>query len=212
MNPESLIFDIDGTLWDTRALVAEGFNRQLKKEGLEHLYVTAETFRPLFGKIYDEISDIIFTSVPAPERYRLVERCMAEEDRLLHEHPCQVGFPGVKQTLTELAKHHRLFIVSNCQQGYPELCIRKLGLEGLFEGHLCHGDTGTSKGKTILTLMEKHHITSCAYIGDTQGDYEATVEAGVPFVWAAYGFGQPEAYDAKAQAVTDLPGIFCETN
>ena len=26
MNYESLIFDIDGTLWDSRALVAEGYN------------------------------------------------------------------------------------------------------------------------------------------------------------------------------------------
>ena len=30
MNYESLIFDIDGTLWDSRALVAEGYNIQLK--------------------------------------------------------------------------------------------------------------------------------------------------------------------------------------
>ena len=32
MNYESLIFDIDGTLWDSRALVAKGYNIQLKKE------------------------------------------------------------------------------------------------------------------------------------------------------------------------------------
>mgnify|MGYP002510579834 CR=1 FL=1 len=37
MNYESLIFDIDGTLWDSRALVAEGYNIQLKAEGLEFL-------------------------------------------------------------------------------------------------------------------------------------------------------------------------------
>ena len=41
MNYESLIFDIDGTLWDSRALVAEGYNLQLKDEGLEHLFVNA---------------------------------------------------------------------------------------------------------------------------------------------------------------------------
>lgn len=33
MNYESLIFDIDGTLWDSRALVAEGYNIQLKRRG-----------------------------------------------------------------------------------------------------------------------------------------------------------------------------------
>ena len=66
------------------------------------------------------------------------------------------------------------------------------------------GDTGTSKGKTIRTLMEKYNITSCAYIGDTQGDYEATVEAGVPFLWASYGFGTPAGYAGKIDSFTDL--------
>ena len=31
---ESIIFDIDGTLWDSRALVAEGYNIQLRSEGM----------------------------------------------------------------------------------------------------------------------------------------------------------------------------------
>ena len=48
---KSLIFDIDGTLWDSRQLVAEGYNLQLEKEGLRHLFVTAEDLRPLFGKV-----------------------------------------------------------------------------------------------------------------------------------------------------------------
>ena len=34
MRFESLIFDIDGTLWDSRTLVAEGYNLQLRDEGL----------------------------------------------------------------------------------------------------------------------------------------------------------------------------------
>lgn len=106
--------------------------------------------------------------------------------------------------MEKLAEKHRLFIVSNSQQGYPELCIEKLGLTDLIQDHLCFGDTGTSKGKTIRALMEKHGITDCAYIGDTQGDYEATVEAGVPFIWAAYGFGEPAGYDHKIDTFADL--------
>ena len=51
MNYESLIFDIDGTLWDSRALVAEGYNIQLNKEGLSRYCITAETMKPLFGRV-----------------------------------------------------------------------------------------------------------------------------------------------------------------
>jgi len=204
MNYESLIFDIDGTLWDSRALVAEGYNIQLKEEGLEHLSVNSEIFLTLFGKVMTEIADVIFASVPVPERYALMERCMDTENRYLYENECSIGYPRVKETVAELAKKYRLFIVSNSQCGYPELCMDKLGLTPYIEGHLCFGDTGTSKGKTIRTLMEKHNIQSCAYIGDTQGDYEATVEAEVPFIWAAYGFGTPDGYAARIDSFEEL--------
>ena len=204
MNYESLIFDIDGTLWDSRALVAEGYNIQLEKEGLSRYCITAETLKPLFGRVMTEIADVLFADFPEKERYALMVRCMETENRHLHENPCHIGYPGVRETMEALAKTHRLFIVSNSQQGYPELCISKLGLTGCITGHLCFGDTGTSKGKTIRTLMEKYNITSCAYIGDTQGDYEATVEAGVPFLWASYGFGTPAGYAGKIDSFTDL--------
>ena len=197
MNYESLIFDIDGTLWDSRALVAEGYNLQLKAENLSHLCVTAEDLKPLFGKVMTEIADSILASIPEKDRYDLMERCMATENKYLEENPCHIGYPGVQETVEALSKRYRLFIVSNSQRGYPELCMEKLGLTPYIQGHLCFGDTGTSKGKTILTLMERYGIASCAYVGDTQGDYEATVEAGVPFIWCSYGFGTPTDYAEK---------------
>ena len=204
MKFESLIFDIDGTLWDSRALVAEGYNIQLTAEGLSHLCVTAEDLKPLFGKVMTEIADAILATVPEAERYDLMERCMATENRYLEENPCHIGYPGVKETVAKLAETYRLFIVSNSQCGYPELCMEKLGLTPYIQGHLCFGDTGTSKGRTIRTLMEKHNITSCAYVGDTQGDYEATVEADVPFIWCTYGFGTPEGFAARVDSFEQL--------
>ena len=204
MNWEALILDIDGTLWDSRALVAEGYNIQLKEEGLAHLCVNAEVLKPLFGKVQEEIADVLFASIPAPERYRLMIRCMDRECVYLEENPCRIGYPGVRETLEKLTGKYRLFIVSNSQKGYPELCMEKMGLTPYIEGHLCFGDTGTSKGQTIRTLMEKYNIQSCAYIGDTQGDYEATLEAKVPFIWAAYGFGSPAGYDVKINSFEEL--------
>jgi len=204
MKYESLIFDIDGTLWDSRALVAEGYNIQLKKEGLEHLFVDAETLRPLFGKVMTAIADSIFASVPLPQRYDLMERCMDTENKYLFENECKIGYPGVKETLEELSKKHRLFIVSNSQRGYPELCIEKLGLGEYIEGHMCFGDTGTSKGQTILSLIKKHKIGSCVYIGDTQGDLEACEEAGIPFIFCGYGLGRADRWDARIESIDEL--------
>ena len=205
MKLESLIFDIDGTLWDSRALVAEGYNIQLRSEGLAHLCVDAEALRPLFGKTMADIADVMLAEIPTPERYALMERCMDTENRYLAENECRIGYTGVKETLEQLKQEYRLFIVSNAQCGYPELCMEKLGLTHLFEGHLCYGDTGTEKGETILELMRRHNIQSAAYIGDTQGDFEATQVADIPFIWAAYGFGSPSGAAGRIKDIRHLP-------
>ena len=204
MHYESLIFDIDGTLWDSRQLVAEGYNLQLRDEGLEHLCVNAEQLRPLFGKVLKDIADILFASIDKDKRYDLMKRCMDRENRYLQENECRIGYPQVKETLEALAQKHRLFIVSNSEKGYPDLCMDKLGLRHLISGYLCFGDTGTSKGQTILRLMREHEISSCIYIGDTQGDLEACQEAGIPFIFAAYGLGQAESWDARIDSIEAL--------
>ena len=208
MEFESLIFDIDGTLWDSRAMVAEGYNIQLHKEGLDHLAVTRDDLTPLFGKVKEELADALFGSISQPERYDLINRCMDMERKHMAASECAIGFPAVKETLEQLAKKYRLFIVSNCDCGYPELCMEKLGLEQLIQGHLCYGDTGTAKGQTILRLMQTHGISSACYIGDTQGDATAAKVAGIPFVYCAYGFGKVDGFWKSIDCFADLLKLF----
>ena len=208
MKPESLIFDIDGTLWDSRAIIAEGYNEVLTQAGYPELCVTAEDLKKLFGKTMTEIGDILLATVPAEQRYPLMERCIDVGDGKLLDDPCDIGYPGVVETLEELSRRYRLFIVSNSQAGYPQTTMEKLGITHLIEGHLCFGDTGTDKGTTIRILMERHGIQSAVYIGDTQGDFEASRNAGIPFVWAGFGFGVPESYAYKADSFSELAEIF----
>ena len=205
MKYESIIFDIDGTLWDSRALVAEGYNIQLRRENLHHLQTDADVLLKLFGRTMAEIADNLFPEIPEAERYALMDRCIESEDEYLHQHPCDsIAYPGIRQTMEELAKSHRLFIVSNGQKGYPQLAAEKLGVSQLISGYLSYGDTGTDKGQTILTLMKNHNITDAVYVGDTQGDYESTLTAGIDFVWADYGFGKPESCVAVIHQFSDL--------
>lgn len=207
MTVKSIIFDIDGTLWDSRVQVAEGYNEQLMAEGLPHLCVTAEQLKSLFGKTMTEIADILFHEMPEAERYPLMERCMSRENGHILQSDTIRGYPGVTETLHQLAKDYELYIVSNSQQGYPEVCMQKMGLTDIIRDHLCFGDTGTEKGLTILELMRRNNITDAVYIGDTQGDYEATLVAGIPFVWAAYGFGTPAGFVARFDEASQLPDV-----
>ena len=205
MKYESIIFDIDGTLWDSRVLIAEGYNIQLRKEGLHHLQTNEDVLLRLFGRTVSDLADNMFPDFPPEERYALMDRCVESENAYLEQQPCDtVAYPDIKSTMEELAKKHRLFIVSNGQKGYPQLAAKKLGVAHLIEGSLSYGDTGTPKGETIRTLMKDHNITSAVYVGDTQGDYEATLAAGIDFIWADYGFGKPDACQGTIHCFKDL--------
>ena len=205
MKYESIIFDIDGTLWDSRALIAEGYNIQLRKEGLHHLQTNEEVLLKLFGRTMSEIADNLFPEFTPEERYALMDRCIESEDAYLNAHPCDtIAYPDIQSTMEQLAKKHRLFIVSNGQKGYPQLAAKKLGVAHLITGYLSYGDTGTEKGETIRILMKDHSITDAVYVGDTQGDYEATKDAGIDFIWADYGFGKPESCNATIHGFKDL--------
>ena len=208
MEFESLIFDIDGTLWDSRELVAEGWNARLRIEGLDHLCMKPEELTPLFGKVAKDLADVLFAPLPEEERMPLMNRCMDHEIGYLWENDCRVGYPKVRETLEELAKTHRLFIVSNSQTGYPQVCIEKLGIGHLIEGHSCFGDTGICKGETIKKLMVDYGVRSACYIGDTQGDADASALAGLPFVYCGYGFGQVKEYWKKIDNFEDLKNLF----
>lgn len=77
-------------------------------------------------------------------------------------------------------------------------------MDHLITGYLSYGDTGTHKGETIRILMKDQKITSAVYVGDTQGDYEVTVDAGIDFIWADYGFGKPDACHGTIHSFKEL--------
>lgn len=207
MNYESLIFDVDGTLWDCRVLLADAYNAQLKAEGMEP-YITMEILNPVLGKTMTVTADGLFPQVAAPERYALMDRCIVRLNAHLEKYASPaIGYDALRSTMETLSKSHRLFIVSNGPKGYAQLAGKSLGLADLITGYLSWGDTLKPKGQTIAQLMKEHNIESAVYIGDTQGDLEACVEAGIPFVWASYGFGAPERYDYKIDSFAQLTGL-----
>lgn len=207
MHAESLIFDVDGTLWNSVDLVVKGWNLALEEAGLAPTCM-AEGIRPLFGKTMDEIARAFLPDQAPKRRQEIMDSCMVWEERVMQADPCDIFYPGVRHGLEALAQRHRLFIVSNCQRGYIELLLEKRNLGTWIRDHACFGETGLCKGETIRLLMKRNEIRSAAYIGDTQGDREAACLAGIPFVWAAYGFGRPEAWDARVETFSQLEQLF----
>lgn len=201
---DGIILDVDGTLWDSTPIVAEAWTRAIKDGDGGEVQVTADRLKQLFGKTMDVIADQLLPQLDAQKRYKIMEICCKYEHQALEEDPCEICYPKVKETIRELAKTIPVFIVSNCQSGYIELFLEKTGLTDVVKDIECFGNTGKCKGDNIRLLAERNGLEAPVYVGDTQGDCEASKEAGVPFIFAAYGFGNADQKAGEIAQFEDL--------
>ena len=213
INAESIIFDLDGTLWDSADNVAMSWNTvidELNISRLDEIYISGDELRNTMGMPMDELARHFFPTLSERSQISLLKKCMEFENEYVSEHGGKI-YGSEEETLKQLAENHRLFIVSNCQRGYIEAFLKFSGFGKYFSGHLCWGDTGTEKSMTIRLLMKKHGCKSAAYAGDTDGDCKAALKADIPFVHAAYGFGgipSPEHISASADSFRRYSEIF----
>lgn len=204
---DSIIFDVDGTLWDSTDTVARAWNRIIEQETAKKSELTGKTLKGLFGRLLPDIAAVIFSEYPRERQLELIDLCCAEEHRELLAHPAPV-YETLKETLQILSERYPLFIVSNCQAGYIEVFLEATGLGSCFRDHLCPGDTGQAKAENITAIIKKHHLKSPVYVGDTAGDQAACRTAGVPFVFASYGFGTVQNPDYFIHRPIDLAELF----
>ncbi|MBL4936727.1 HAD family hydrolase [Clostridium sp. YIM B02515] len=201
---KSIIFDVDGTLWDTTEVVAKAWNRSIHESGKTSPNITSSVLKKEFGKTMDVIANNLFPDSSEREREQLLKKCCEYEHDALRENTDNLLFDGVKETIEELSRRCQLFIVSNCQSGYIELFMKKAGIEKCIKDYECFGDTGKSKGENIKLVIERNNLDDVVYVGDTLGDYEASVFAGVPFIFAKYGFGNVPACDFAISSIRQL--------
>lgn len=204
---DSIIFDVDGTLWDSTESVAASWNKAIREHSSLNLTLEPVSLSRVFGKTMTEIADTLFPSLSADERMKLLEVCFDEENRYLEDHP-GILYPDVARTLKKLASRYPLYIVSNCQCGYIEVMLRTTGLGPYIKDHLCFGETQVPKGETIRKLIVKNRLQSPVYVGDTQGDADSCKTAGIPFIFAEYGFGDVPDARMRIQTFSDLEKLY----
>ena len=207
--PDSLIFDVDGTVWDTTPVVKDAWNAALDELGLSYAHVTADRLRGLFGLPMDAIIKDILPDEPDSVRERFRPVCYRYEEEYVPKRS-GIVYPHFIETIRTLKGKIPMYVVSNCQSGYIELMIEKTGLYDCFLDHLCYGDTGLLKAENILSIIKKHKLMHPAYVGDTQMDADACKAAGVPIIYCSYGFGKvidPDLTISDIRQLMDIVGI-----
>lgn len=205
---KAIIFDMDGTLWDSADNVAISWNIAMEQFGYEREPINEADMQRVMGKTMDKIAEILFDKVEGEERASLLELACKVENDYLREHG-GVLYPEIRTTMEKLKEDYRLFIVSNCQAGYIEAFLDYYQFHDLVEDIECFGNNDKPKAENIVLICERNHVAKedAVYVGDIQGDYDSATAAGVKFIHAAYGFGKIDADVERIQAFAELPEV-----
>jgi phosphoglycolate phosphatase len=204
---DSIIFDLDGTIWDPIDTVLDAWNSRIKEHEQIKRELTRTDFESTMGLQMHEISLKLFPDLNEDIRAQVIKECCDAEQGYLKKHGGNL-YPHVEDVLKKLSKKYKLYIVSNCQDGYIESFYEFHKLEKYFLDYENPGRTGLSKGENIKLIIQRNNLSDPVYVGDTEGDLKAAKYAGVPFVYAKYGFGQVNDYDESIDRFDDLVKLY----
>ena len=204
---DGIILDIDGTIWNTTGIVSVAWNKAIDESGIKASKVNAQKLQAEFGKTMDVIARDLWPELSDEDRDILISRCCTEEQIAVRNNSIDITYPGVVETIKELSCSENFFIVSNCHDGYIELLLEKTGLAPFIKDFECYGRTGKGKAENIQILVARNQLKDVVYIGDTQSDCDACMQAGINFVWASYGFGTADRYVDKISSFDEIKNI-----
>ncbi len=196
-----IIFDLDGTLWDSSQQVIPAWNTVLSKHNIKN--INANDMAGYMGKTLENISKLMLPDLPFDEAMKLLNECCLEEQTYLRQHGGTL-YPDLEVTLQKLNENYKLYIVSNCHNEYLESFFIAHNLKKYFEDYETHGNTGLSKAENIKLIIDRNNLDRAVYVGDTELDMTSALTAGIPFIFADYGFGKIDNTDYNISKISDL--------
>jgi phosphoglycolate phosphatase len=189
-----LVFDLDGTLVDSRRDIAESANEllaSLDAPPLDHdevVQMVGEGARLLVARVLAAVGarddlDAAFARFSA-----IYERRLADHTR---------PYPGVVEGLERLAEHFTLAVLTNKPQHHTDRLLEALDLRRYFVqalgGDTVHGRKPEPVGLASLIGAAGAVPAAALLVGDSWVDAETARRGGTRFCFADYGFGAEPA-------------------
>ena len=203
-----IIWDLDGTLWDSSEQVHLAWNDYMQRHG-EPKRFTRQDCRSYCGKTLEQIAAFVFPDRDEDWRVKMVFGACDWQNKPLAEHGGEL-FPHLPQVLAQLHERYHMSVVSNCGLGYIEAFFTGNHTAEFFDDYENAVRTGKGKADNIRLVMERNGLDRAIYIGDTQGDADASAQAGVTFIHARYGYGKVPDAKWAVDDPAEIPAVIAE--
>lgn len=207
---DSIIFDMDGTLWDAVDSYCAVWDATSAAFGIDHK-VTRPELIECMGMTIDDIFDRVAAAYCPADKREAYLKLLDHNERTMMPHLGGRLYPGVAEGMERLARDYRLFMVSNCGDRGLANFLRFTGLAPLVTDTLTYGQTGCGKDYNIKEIARRNDLASPIYVGDTAGDCRSAHAAGVPMMHVTYGFGTAPDADFSADSFNQLVDFFLKS-
>lgn len=204
--PDSIIFDMDGTLWDAVDTYTESWNIVFSELGVDKTIYRDELAK-MVGWEGKKVWNAIMPDYNEKKQQEIYAK-VNEVRKVLLPQKGGVLYEGVKDGLKQLATKYQLYIVSNCAKGIIRLFIDWAGIDEHIIDEVAYGTNYMPKHHNIKLLIDRHNLKSPVYVGDTEGDGQQSRLAGLPFVFVSYGFGATDDHDLRFDNFTEFTEYF----
>ncbi|HNQ77899.1 MAG TPA: HAD family hydrolase [Acidobacteriota bacterium] len=188
---KAVVFDLDGTLIDSRGDILNAFSAAFGALGRE---VPPET--DLLHTIGHRLEECFIPFLGNDEELCSVAakafRAYYEDHHLDKTRP----FEDIDGLLSDLAPSFSLGLATMKKGYFARKILKAFSWEGFFKGVAASEEGLKSKPhpEMLLKLISDFGVSrnETLYVGDTSIDIEMSERAGVPFVFAAWGYGTPD--------------------
>jgi phosphoglycolate phosphatase len=200
---QAIIFDLDGTLIDSLADLAESANRMLTRHGYP-VHVPA-AYRRFIG---DGVHKLIEQALPKAQRSpELIAQHVAEYQANYQElwHDKTVPYPGIVDLLAKLRSAGlKVGVISNKPHHFTALCCDHFFAPGAFDHVLGQRDDVPRKpnpaGAKEMAQSFDLPVSACAYVGDSGIDMTFAKNSGLTAIGVRWGFrSESELLECGAQ-------------
>ena len=206
--PDSLIFDMDGTLWDAADTYTMSWNILFQRLNINRVMTRDELLQRI-GWEGKKVMAAILPEFTEEERFEMYGMVNLIRREIIPIHG-GILYDGVIEGLKLLSTKYKLFILSNCGKGIIRDFIDWAGIDDLILDELAYGVNNMPKHYNLNLLKEKHGLVSPIYVGDTSGDSDESTKASFPFVFVNYGFGTTNKFDLEFSSFSDLTTYFMD--
>ena len=198
---DSLIFDMDGTLWDAVDSYCKIWDTTFAQFGIQCPPIKRDELLKHMGRHLEDMVRDLAPGLEDPDEFN--RQLDLNEQKMM---PVLGGrlYPGAFETVKALAAKIPIFMVSNCGSQGLDNFGTYTGLKPYITATASHGSTGLDKTDNIIKLVREYGLKQPWYVGDTQGDHNHSHKAGVNMVFCSYGFGTVDNPDRVIDDIRQL--------